>query len=160
MNGNHAESAEKNYGGRLHHDVPDWVREDAIFHVRVRCQRGSAPLTEPGFAAVLLNSAMLYHTQERWWVHLFLLMPDHWHALLSFGQTASMSRVVGDWKHYHACRHGVNWQEGYFDHRLRNDVDEFDAKYAYIRANPVVKGLCAQPADWPWWTAPLRAPLG
>jgi len=142
------------FGGRLYHEVPAWVREDAIFHLRVRCEPESPRLTEPAVAQALLASAKFYHARQRWWVHLFLLMPDHWHALLSFGPRHSMSKTLGDWKGYHAKKTGIVWQEGYFDHRLRNHLAELDAKDAYIRQNPLVKGWCAKAEDWPWqWSA-------
>jgi len=72
-------------------------------------------------------------------------MPDHLHALLSFARDQTMSGVIGDWKHFHARKHGIMWQEGYFDHRLRNDErgEQLSAKMHYIRQNPVVDGLCA-----------------
>jgi putative transposase len=72
-------------------------------------------------AQTLLDSARLYETKQRWYITLFLLMPDHLHALLSFARDRSMSSIVGDWKHFHTRNHGVIWQEGYFDHRLRDD---------------------------------------
>ena len=142
------------FGGRLFHRVPEWVRDDAIFHIRVRCAPGSQPLTEPDTARALLASVQFYHERHRWCAHLFVLMPDHWHALLSFPADASMSRVIGDWKKYHARHTGIVWQEGYFDHRLRAHLEQLDAKAAYIRRNPVVAGLCAREEDWPWqWQA-------
>ena len=63
-----------------------------------------------------------------------------------------MSRVIGDWKHFQARNHGVKWQEGYFDHRLRDDErgEELSIKMDYIRENPVAAGLCARSEDWPW----------
>ena len=63
-----------------------------------------------------------------------------------------MSRVIGEWKHFHARRNDVLWQEGYFDHRLRDDErgEQLSMKVDYIRANPVAAGLCARPKDWPW----------
>ncbi|MEY2488217.1 MAG: REP-associated tyrosine transposase [Verrucomicrobiota bacterium] len=79
-------------------------------------------------------------------------MPDHIHALLSFATDQAMSRVISDWKHFHAYNHAVKWQEGYFDHRLRDDErdEQLSVKMAYIRQNPVVAGLCAKVEDWPW----------
>lgn len=65
--------------------------------------------------------------------------------------------MISDWKGYHARRHGVAWQEGYFDHRLRRE-ESYPEKAAYIRANPVVKGLCATEGDWPWWSAADQLP--
>ncbi len=46
----------------------------------------------------------------------------------------------------------MQWQEGYFDHRLRDDErgEQFSMKMDYIRANPVAAGLCANSEDWPW----------
>jgi len=81
-----------------------------------------------------------------------VLMPDHLHALLSFARDQSISKVVGDWKHFQARQHGIIWQEGYFDHRLRDDErgEQLSAKMNYIRQNPVAAGLCARAQDWPW----------
>ncbi len=59
-----------------------------------------------------------------------------------------MGRVIGDWKRYQESQHGISWQEGYFDHRIRGDT-ELQLKADYIRKNPVVAGLCAQSQDWP-----------
>jgi hypothetical protein len=60
-----------------------------------------------------------------------------------------MSRVIGDWKHYHATNHDVIWQEGYFDHRLRDDErrEQLSIKMSYIRNNPVAARLCAKAED-------------
>jgi putative transposase len=139
------------FGGRLQHRVPWWVRDDSIFHIRVRCTRGGKPLTQPETACALLESTKFYHQRRRWCVHLFLLMPDHWHALLSFPSDVAMSQVIGDWKRYQARTHGLNWEDGYFDHRLRDHLAQYDAAFSYIRRNPVAKGLCVQDDDWPWW---------
>jgi hypothetical protein len=51
----------------------------------------------------------------------------------------------------------VVWQEGYFDHRLRDDErgEEHSAKMNYIRENPVAAGLCANAEDWRWVIDPF-----
>ena len=56
-----------------------------------------------------------------------------------------MSSVISDWKRFHARNNGVVWQEGYFDHRLRDDErgEQLEMKVDYIRQNPVAAGLCA-----------------
>jgi len=73
-------------------------------------------------------------------------------ALLAFQRDASMSRVIGDWKHFHARKNRIEWQEGFFNHRLRDDErgEQLQAKVNYIRQNPVVAGLCASAEEWPW----------
>ena len=60
-----------------------------------------------------------------------------------------MSRVISEWKRYHTRQLNIQWQGNYFDHRIRNEA-EYLEKAAYIRRNPVVKGLCDEPEDWCW----------
>jgi len=140
--------SESKFPGRPPHAAPLWVPEAAIFHIRIRAEKSSL-LTEPWLARRLLDSVEFYSEQGRWWAWIFLLMPDHLHALLSFPVEERISDVVGDWKRFHARQHGVLWQENYFDHRLRRE-ESFAEKAAYVCANPVVKGLVASADDWPW----------
>ena len=137
----------RGFPSKLHHAVPHWVESGALFHIRVALNRENEqqPLTEPVLAQRLLNSARFYESKQRWHVTLFLLMPDH-------VTDRSMSSIVGDWKRFHTRKHGIMWQEGYFDHRLRNDErgEQLSAKMNYIRQNPVAGGLCANGSDWPW----------
>ena len=138
------------FGGRLHHEVPSWVDPGAVFHIRIRCEKeNTPPLTDAKLAAALLDSVRFYQARQVWHATVFLLMPDHLHALLSFPRDKSMSRVIGEWKHFHAVKNGVRWQENYFDHRLRGE-DQIEFKYQYILNNPVAKGHCKKPEEWPW----------
>jgi len=144
----------RGFPSKLHHEVPYWVQDGALFHIRVAIDRESPqpPLTTPDLADSLLSSARLYQEQQRWYITLLLLMPDHIHALMSFTPDKPMSDVIGDWKRFHARKHRIIWQEGYFDHRLRDDErgEQLSIKMDYIRANPVAAGLCAKSEDWPW----------
>jgi REP element-mobilizing transposase RayT len=120
----------------------------AVFHIRLRTARDNTlALTERDTAQALLVSARYYHDKQRWWCILFLLMPDHIHALLSFPRDRSMSRVIGDWKRYTAGMPGVSWQANYFDHRIRHPA-ELTETYAYILRNSVMKHLCGEESDW------------
>jgi REP element-mobilizing transposase RayT len=98
---------------------------------------------------LLLKSARLYHERDRWNCRLFLLMPDHLHALLTFPYDKDMGAVIAAWKGYQAKRLGIRWQGNYFDHRIRHR-DELEEKAAYIRLNPVRKNLCQRDEEWPW----------
>jgi len=145
---------------KLQHHTPLWVPVGEVFHIRIRCNRAQPPLTDPGLGLALLESVNFYHARRRWWCYLFLLMPDHLHALISFPPGSGMSRVIGEWKRFHVSQNRVAWQEGYFDHRIRNDR-QFEFKAGYIRANPVVKNLCQRAEDWPWvYSLNQRVPGG
>ena len=136
--------------GRLFHVVPPWVRDGAVFHIRVRCAPSSIRrLTDTDVGRPIIDSVRQYHAEGRWWCRLFLLMPDHLHALITFPRAAGMSATIKQWKSYHTRTNHLSWQEGYFDHRIRS-VYELDEKGHYIRQNPVTKGLCETPEDWPW----------
>ena len=144
---------------RLHHTVPHWVEPGALFHIRIALDREKEQrvLTDPVLARAILDSVKSYEAKMRWHITLFLLMPDHLHALLSFARDQSMSEVIRDWKRFHARINHIIWQEGYFDHRLRADErgTQLTSKMNYIRQNPVAAGLCARPEDWPWVIDPF-----
>jgi len=149
---------------RLHHRVPHWVESGALFHIRIGLDREKQQriLVDPSLGSVVLNSAKFYEQNMRWHITLFLLMPDHMHAVLSFPHDKSMSEIIRDWKRFHTRTHRVIWQEGYFDHRLRADErgTQFSAKLNYIRQNPVAASLCARAEDWPWIIDPFRGKGG
>jgi putative transposase len=135
---------------RLHHHTPPWVEHDAIFHIRIRVVQDFALLLiDPHLARALLDSAIFYHRQATWCCHLFLLMPDHLHALLAYPAGRHMRLIVGRRKAWHVRVSKLQWQDNFFDHRIRSP-HELQLKAHYIRQNPVVKGLCAKADDWPW----------
>jgi putative transposase len=138
----------------LPHDVPPWVTDGALFFVTIHCAtRGAEQLTIAAVATPLLESVAHYHSNHRWFARLFLLMPDHAHALISFPQPETMRAVIGDWKRYAARHLGIGWQRDFFDQRLRED-EQWRLKADYIRSNPVRKGLVMRPEEWPWTFAP------
>jgi len=145
---------------KLPHDTPAWVREGAIFFVTVCCQvRGVNHLCRRSTAKVLFETVEFRQRRGDWFVHLFLLMPDHVHVLISFPRDRSMRRVVSNWKEIVAKNTGVAWQRDFFDHRLRND-HSYAEKAHYIRMNPVRKGLIVETAQWPFLWEPSAEPSG
>jgi putative transposase len=134
----------------LCHDVPSWVPEGAEFFITVNCAtRNHDQLTQVTVATALLEAACFYHDQRRWHIQYLLLMPDHWHALMGFPRSSDMATTLAQWKRYTARTLGIGWQDGFFDHRLRN-AREAMAKEHYIRHNPVRKNLCQTPEEWPF----------
>jgi putative transposase len=57
--------------------------------------------------------------------------------------------MIRDFKRYTAKNAGVIWQDGFFDHRLR-DHESLEEKALYIRMNPVRAGLVPRPDAWPY----------
>lgn len=134
---------------RLHHDVPHWVEDGSPFFITVNCaERDRVQLTTSPIATRLLEAARFYHDQRKWHITLLLLMPDHLHAILSFPRGVAMADLFKHWKRYTNRTLGIDWQDGFFDHRLRSEHEEV-AKHHYIRHNSVRKNLCTSPEEWP-----------
>ena len=147
------------FPGRLYHDTPTWVPDGSRFHIRLRALPNQTPLTTRVLATQVLRAVRRYHQLEHWWCELFLLMPDHSHAILAYPATPGMTITMRNWKRGTNRFQHADWQEGFFDHRLRTD-SEVNDKWNYIRRNPIVKSLCATEDDWPWWwSAVVRNPL-
>jgi len=106
----------------------------------------------------VLEQIAFYQTLGKWCVLLAVVMPDHVHLLVRIGQNHVLSRVVQSWKSYLARQYGIVWQDGFFEHRIRNDA-EFAEKASYIRSNPIAKGLCEEGA-WPYYFPPYGAAEG
>jgi len=131
------------------------VDDAAVYFVTVcAAQRGLNHFCHPVIGAEMLRSIRFYSEKGRWFCHLAVLMPDHVHLLLSFPETLSFARIIGDWKGWLNRHHSISWQENFFDHRLR-DEENFEQKAEYILHNPVRAHLVSAAKDWPYtWISP------
>ena len=86
----------------------------------------------------------------------YVLMPDHWHALIWTGYPLTVSRAVQNIKwisarSLNAARgmSGPVWQHQFWDRFVRHQK-EFAARFDYMHLNPVRKGLVSKPEEWRW----------
>lgn len=136
----------------LPHDVPLWVdphRE--IYFITINCRvRTANQLATEKIAAELFETVRHRQNQRLWWPHIFLLMPDHLHALISFPPAGkTIQSIVSQWKEWTAKAAGIGWQRDFFEHRLRHDESRA-VKANYILENPVRKKLVSRSEDWPY----------
>ena len=175
-----------------HH--PPFPTDDAWYFITICAEdRTGSPFTDR--AAVILDATRHYHRIGKWFVALFLVMPDHLHAIIHVPMVGGdvldaprsdnntdfvvkpsaggrdvpmgaggrdvrpyrahtqspyrgLARTVGDFKTFLTRKAGLAFQRDFFDTRLR-DAAHYDEKFRYVCANPVRKGLCATPRDWP-----------
>ena len=100
-------------------------------------------------ARLFLDVLFSYRTQRRYLLHEFVLMPDHFHLLIT--PTESLERglqlIKGGFS-FRAKRElgfgGEIWEKSFYDHRVR-DWEEYCAFRTYIHLNPVRRGLAATP---------------
>ncbi len=81
-------------------------------------------------------------------------MPEHVHLLISEPVARELWRAIAALKistGMQARAFGLTplWQARYYDRNIR-DYSEFTEKLRYIHRNPVKRGLCEHPQDYPW----------
>ena len=139
-------------GRRLPHEIPPWVDpHKEIYFITINCaDRARNQLAGPEVAEQLFETVSYRQEKLLWWSYVFLLMPDHIHALMSFPPSDKPIKIImSKWKERTAKEIGILWQGDFFEHRLRHDESRRQ-KADYIRENPVRKGLISRPEDWPY----------
>jgi len=149
----------------LPHDIPFWLDPaNAIYFVTLCCKnRGHNHLCHSELAAKIFETVAFRNTRQTWYMHLFLLMPDHLHALVSIPRSGvdgaysnGLKSIVSEWKRWTARSLEIPWQRDFFEHRLRRD-ESFIQKSDYIRHNPVRANLAAVAEEWPYVWMPGRS---
>jgi REP element-mobilizing transposase RayT len=105
---------------KMDHRPLEWAAAPIYFITVCAQERGRNQLCT-GAAPEILRSIGFYNDKQRWWCEYAVLMPDHVHLLVSFPEISIYQKIVGDWKRWITQQHGVEWQENFFEHRLRND---------------------------------------
>ena len=85
----------------------------------------------------------------------WVLMPDHFHGLVSLAEGADLAALMRELKGASARelnerlgRRGSFWQPSFYDHALRNEEDRL-AVARYIVANPLRAGLVRRLGNYP-----------
>ncbi len=81
----------------------------------------------------------------------YVVMPEHIHLLVSEPRTGLLARAVQALKLSVSVRRGERpfWQARYYDFNVHSEKKRVE-KLRYLHRNPVVRGLCDRPEDWPW----------
>ena len=102
-------------------------------------------------AGLFIRVLYEYRAQDRYQLHEFVVMPDHFHVLITVGAQMTVERAVQFIKGGFAFRAGKElgmrapiWQKGFSEVRIC-DQESFVARRNYIRNNPVAALLVQQP---------------
>ena len=145
---------------KMDHSPPFWDPYPEWFITICARPKGQNHLCLPKIGAELLQAAEFFHHRQLWTSEIFLLMPDHIHALISIPSRDALANVVGRWKQWTSRKLEIIWQKNFFDHRLRS-YPSANSKFRYIEENPVRSGLVQRAEDWPFvyrGTRKLRDP--
>jgi REP element-mobilizing transposase RayT len=101
----------------------------------------------------ILNAWRVLHKSNDFEFYCGTVMPDHVHCIFKLGARLELARLSAKFKSLtrKAVKEvGLQWQENYFDHRIRPDVSiEQFARYVFL--NPYRKGLISFDEEWSGW---------
>ncbi len=108
-------------------------------------------------AELLLNVLRHYREQQKYLLHEFVVMPTHFHLLLTPEVTLERALQLVKGGFSYRAKHelgfgGEIWETSYYDRRVR-DMDEFERMRHYIRENPVRAGLVERADKYPYSSA-------
>ncbi len=109
----------------------------------------------------LLQETILgYRSQGRFLVHAFVIMPDHFHAILTPDREVSLEKAMqfikGGFSFRLKSKRDV-WVRSFNESQIRTEV-KFSNSVRYIEENPVRAGLVTEPEEYPYSTAMLGRP--
>lgn len=107
----------------------------------------------------MVDALLWLQEQDRILLHAFVVMPDHFHVLMSVRPDQALHRVVHSLKSFTANTInrtrgsvGALWQDGYRDDSRQREKAWF-ALASYVEQNPVRAGLAPAPGDYAWSSA-------
>jgi putative transposase len=106
-------------------------------------------------AGLFISVLYDYRAQQRFRLHEFVVMPDHFHLLLTVDRGMTIERAMQFIKGGFAFRAGRElgfaspvWQKGFSEVRVL-DAKAYLGIAEYIRNNPVRRGLVLEAAEFP-----------
>ena len=137
-----------------------WSESYACYALTKRVEGRRPVLAAPEPAEIIIGSLAYLRTVNRIRLLAFCIMPDHYHAMFFLlPEAKSLSAVMEQIGRYTAGRinqslrrTGRFWQDGFYDHRCR-DEDDMNDRLWYIENNPVRAGLVEKPEQWEYSSA-------
>ncbi|HKU23218.1 MAG TPA: transposase [Terriglobales bacterium] len=132
---------------------------DRVFFVTSVTWGRRALFLSDRFARLFLEILVHYRGQGCYQLHDFVLMPEHFHLLLTPAKTLSLEQAVQRIKGGFSYRtkkdlgfSGEIWERSFTNHRI-HDLDDYAVHRQYIEVNPVRKRLCSQAAEYAYSSA-------
>ena len=108
----------------------------------------------PRVAEILVQRNLACRDKGAYLLHEFVVKPNHFHLLLTPGETTTLEKALQLIKG--GCAHEIHkqtgnrmeiWQAGFHDWTIR-DGEDYRVKVGYIQMNPVQSHLVERPEDW------------
>ena len=132
---------------------------DGIFHVTARGNAREAIFRDGIDFADFERELFRVREEFAWTLHAYCLLPNHYHLIVEARRadlTTGMHRLNGRYARWFNDRYD---RVGHvFQNRFKSYVidteEHFERALAYVAANPVAAGLCADVDEWLWRGGP------
>ena len=144
--------------------LPHRTRPGSTYFVTANTWQRRELFRVPEVAQILVRRILDCRDRGAYHLHEFAVMPNHFHLLMTPGETTTLEKAVqlikgGSSHEIHAVRgnHMEIWQPGFHDWTIRSSAD-YSAKVGYIRMNPVRARLVERAEEWPFGSASGKFP--
>jgi putative transposase len=142
--------------------APQEVRTFFVTSVTIK---RSAIFQSERMATLLVRILQDYRRQERFLLHEFVIMPEHFHLLLTPADEIPLEKAIQYIKGGFSFRarkelgfQGSIWETSFTNHRIRDEHD-YEHHRSYIRLNPVKRLLAETEESFPYSSAYPDSPL-
>jgi putative transposase len=138
------------------------VTRDGTYFITASSFEKQSLLQSDRMAGLFTEVLFHYQKQTKYHLHEFVIMPNHFHLLITPISPVTIEKAVHFIKGGFSCRakkelgfNGEIWQTSFYDRRVR-DASEYARFRHYIHMNPVRRGLVAVPEEFPHSSARLK----
>jgi putative transposase len=130
---------------------------DSVYFITASTFQKQSLFQSERFSRLFIHTLFHYRLQNKYLLHEFVVMPNHFHLLITPTLTLerALQLIKGGFS-YRARKElgflGDLWQPSYYDRRVRNVEDCVNFKY-YIRQNPVKRSLAKTAEEYPYSSA-------
>ena len=111
------------------------------------------PLLDKRAQVVFEETLETVRSRHEFFIAGYVVMPEHVHLLLSepkrYTLGASLRVLKTESSRRLKGQRARFWEPRYYDFNVFTEAKRIE-KLRYIHRNPVVRGLVANPEDWPW----------
>jgi len=131
--------------------------EEGRAYAITKCaSQGISLIEDPSVTKSLIEALFWMERENVYSLGAFVVMPDHYHAVIVLAGTKSLSQImrsIGSHTAREANRimgsSGQFWQRGYYDRAIRK-TEDIEAIFEYMHHNPVRRGLVQVADQWPY----------
>ena len=133
--------------------------EAGTFFVTSRTWQSRQLFRNREICGIFVKTLLGYRDEGRYALHAFVVMPEHFHVLITPAQEVTLERAVqfikGGSAHRIRNERSMNfpvWQRGFSDHWIR-DFEDYETHVRYIDQNPVKRQLVESAKNYEWSSA-------